>query len=95
MTLVEFCNLICLPLLMLSAVLAFVRLVWGPSHADRVVALDLLTSVAIAVVAVHAVSSGEPFYLSVALVVALISFVSVVYLAEHLRRRGEINGRHH
>ncbi len=68
--------------------LALVRLVRGPSLADRAVALDLTTTLATAFLVIHAVRAGEPAYLAVAMAVALVGFLGTVALASYLKRRG-------
>lgn len=68
--------------------LALVRLVRGPSLADRAVALDLATTLATAFLVIHAVVAEEPAYLAVAMAVALVGFLGTVALASYLKRRG-------
>lgn len=68
--------------------LALVRLVRGPSLADRAVALDLVTTLVTAFLVVHAVRTEEPAYLAVAMAVALVGFLGTVALASYLKRRG-------
>lgn len=68
--------------------LGFVRLVLGPSVADRVVALDFMTAVAVAFAGVWAIATANPVFLDVAMVLALITFVGTVAFARYLERRG-------
>lgn len=69
-------------LMIVSAMaLAFIRLVRGPSLPDRVVALDLITVLAVAFSALLAISSGESAFLDVAIALALVAFLSTVALA--------------
>ena len=75
-----------LPALSLSVLMVFVRLVIGPSLADRVVALDLLTTIGISVVAAHAVATGQDVFLDVAILLALIAFLSTVAFANYVER---------
>lgn len=77
-----------LALLGVSALLAFVRLLRGPSLPDRVVALDLLAAIGVAIAALAAVVHRQPAFLDVALGVALISFVGTVAFARYLEARG-------
>jgi multicomponent Na+:H+ antiporter subunit F len=64
------------------------RLARGPSLPDRVVALDFMTAAAVAVSAVCAIIFGNPVFLDVAMVLALITFVGTVAFARYLERRG-------
>jgi multicomponent Na+:H+ antiporter subunit F len=66
-----------------TILLAVVRLVRGPSTADRVVALDLLSAVAVGVTAAWAVAADDSVYLDVALLVALVAFLGTVAFAAH------------
>jgi multicomponent Na+:H+ antiporter subunit F len=72
----------------LPLLLGFVRLVRGPSLPDRVVALDFMAAVAVAVSGLWAMVTGNPVFLDVAMVLALISFVGTIAFARYLERRG-------
>lgn len=74
-------------LLMAAMVLAFLRLARGPSLPDRVVALDLLTVLAVAFSALFAVASGESAFLDVAIALALVAFLATVSFARFAERR--------
>jgi len=87
MSLMPIALAISVTLLSLSVVLAFVRLVLGPSLPDRVVALDLLSTIGIGAIAVYAIATGEAVFLDVASVLALVSFLSVVAFAHYLERK--------
>ncbi len=74
-------------MVMLSLAIAFIRLAKGPSLADRVVALDMMTVSIIAVCGVAAVATGVYALLDVALVLALVGFLATVALARFAERR--------
>jgi multicomponent Na+:H+ antiporter subunit F len=76
-----------LPLLALAALMAFVRLVRGPSLPDRVVALDLIATLSIGMIATYAVSQDQPVLLDVAIVLALLAFLATVAFARYLEKR--------
>ena len=76
-------------LIMASMVLAFIRLARGPSLPDRVVALDLVTVLAVAFSALFAISSGEAAFLDVAIALALVAFLATVALARFAERHNE------
>ena len=76
-------------MLTLSVVLAFIRLLRGPSLADRVVAFDLMTSIAVGIMALYSIATHETVYLDVAIVLALISFLGTVAFARYLEQRGK------
>jgi multicomponent Na+:H+ antiporter subunit F len=72
--------------LTLAALLAFIRLVRGPTLPDRVIAIDLIGVLMVCVLVVVAASTGEQAFLDVAMVIALISFVGTVAYARYLER---------
>ncbi|MEO1192655.1 MAG: cation:proton antiporter [Pseudomonadota bacterium] len=74
-------------MIMMAMVLAFLRLGLGPTLPDRVVALDLITMLAVAFAALFAVSSGQEGFLDVAIALALIAFLATVAFARFAERR--------
>ena len=70
----------------LAAVLAFVRVLAGPSAADRTIGLDGMTIITISIIAFIALLRGRLIYLDVALVYGLVSFLGVVAVARYLER---------
>jgi multicomponent Na+:H+ antiporter subunit F len=76
-----------LPLLMLTTALVVIRLVRGPSLPDRVIALDLLATISMGIIAVYAVAVDQPVLLDAAVVLALLSFLGTVAFAYYLQQR--------
>lgn len=74
-------------LVMLSVALGFVRLWRGPSLADRVVALDMMTVIIVAFCGLFAIFSGDAAFLDVAIVLALVGFLATVALARFAERQ--------
>ncbi len=74
-------------LVALSLGIAFVRLVLGPTLADRVVALDMMTTLIIAICGIVAVLTSANAFLDVAIVLALVGFLATVALARYAERR--------
>jgi len=74
-------------LLVAALFLAFIRLVLGPTVPDRVVALDLMSTIAVGLIALYALATHQPVYLDAAIVLALISFLSTVAFARYLEKR--------
>jgi multisubunit Na+/H+ antiporter MnhF subunit len=74
-------------LLLLAMLGAFLRVVRGPSLADRVIALDLLSMTLVAFAAVYAAQSGEIAFLDVSLALALVSFFTTVVFARYIEQR--------
>jgi multicomponent Na+:H+ antiporter subunit F len=73
-------------LIFLGIVFGIIRLVIGPDTVDRVVAVDLLTIIAIAVIALLAHIANRYIYLDVALVYGLLSFLGVLAVARYLEK---------
>ncbi len=74
-------------LLLLGMACAFVRMVRGPSLADRVVGLDMLAVLMVAFAGVFAVAADEPAFLDVAIALALVGFLGTVAFARYAKRR--------
>ncbi|MEM6482493.1 MAG: cation:proton antiporter [Pseudomonadota bacterium] len=73
-------------LVVLSIVLAFIRLAKGPSLPDRVVALDMMTVAIVAFCGLAAIRYETAAFLDVALVLALVGFLATVALARFAER---------
>ena len=91
MSAVEFldlASLIALVILAVALLVSTVRIIIGPSLADRVLALDLMTVVAMGFIGAVAVRTGLMLYLDIALALALLGFLATVALARYILRRG-------
>jgi multicomponent Na+:H+ antiporter subunit F len=75
--------------LMISAAffIALIRVVWGPTLPDRVVAVDLIGVSAVCLMVVAAIDSNEPAFLDTAVVIALLGFLGTVAYARYAERR--------
>lgn len=73
----------------LGMVCALARLVRGPSIADRVVAVDLIMTIGVALCAAYAWTTDEPVFLDVAIVIALTTFVGTVAFARFLEEKSK------
>ena len=71
----------------LGVILAACRLIKGPTLADRIVALDLMTIQLVAFGGLAALQAGSAAFLDVAVVLALVGFLATVCLARYLERR--------
>lgn len=83
-------TLIALVLLGLALLIASVRVIIGPTLGDRVLALDLLTVVAMGFVGTIAIRTGLYLYLDIAIALALLGFLATIALARYIlsRRQG-------
>ncbi len=73
-------------LLLASAALAVIRMAVGPSALDRVVASDVLVSITITVVAIHAVVTRQALGLPIMIVLTMLGFTGPVAMARLLAR---------
>ncbi|MBL3555115.1 MULTISPECIES: monovalent cation/H+ antiporter complex subunit F [Marinobacter] len=78
-------------MLSLALLFAFIRLTRGPSLPDRVVALELVASIVVGYVGVHAIDTGVSSLLDVAIVIALTAFLAAIGFARFLERGGRRN----
>ena len=78
--------LVLLAVLSIGIVLVFVRLLLGPNIPDRLVALDLLTTVGVGIAALYCIAFDEPVYLDVAIVLALVAFLGTVTFSRYIEK---------
>ncbi|MCD6399807.1 cation:proton antiporter [candidate division WOR-3 bacterium] len=76
--------LIILLLLFITIVLAAVRIVKGPTTPDRVVGLDTVNTTVIIGMVIFGAAYREVIYIDVAIVYALLSFISTLFIAKYL-----------
>lgn len=62
--------------------LCLLRLILGPSVADRLVAVNMLGGIVIAAIAVLGLLLNESYLLDISLIYALISFLGVIILSQ-------------
>ncbi len=74
--------------LLISLAATFVRVVLGPTLADRVIALDMAATIVVALILTHCVESGSFYYIPAAISIALLSFIGTVSLAIYIQRGG-------
>lgn len=73
-------------LLAVSGALVLLRLLRGPTGADRVVAIDALTLLGVAAIATVSALTAQSVFLDVAVVLALVSFLGTVGFALLFRK---------
>ena len=72
------------------ATVLFLRVVVGPTTADRLVAVNVIGTAAVVVIALAAAGLDEPGFLDVALVYALLNFLLSLGLARISIERGGV-----
>ncbi|MDK2847132.1 MAG: multicomponent Na+:H+ antiporter subunit [Desulfuromonadales bacterium] len=78
------------PLLYGAMGLSFIRLVRGPTLADRIVAFDLIAASVAGIIVVTGINENRPVLVDVTAVWAVIAFLSVIGFAYYIERRGGI-----
>ena len=69
-----------------ALLVAFIRLVKGPTLPDRIVAMDLIGVLVVGLIVVLAASSGVRATLDAAIVIALVGFLGTVAYATYVER---------
>ncbi|AMR66532.1 MULTISPECIES: K+/H+ antiporter subunit F [Pseudomonadaceae] len=77
---------LCLAMLGAALLLAVARLVRGPSLPDRALALDTLYINAIALIILYGIWQGTELFFEIALLIAVLGFVSTVAVAKYMLR---------
>ncbi|AKR54709.1 hypothetical protein GCM10011321_21160 [Youhaiella tibetensis] len=87
----EFLNnatLVALGLLTLALFTTVIRIARGPTLPDRVLGLDLLTTIATGYIGVIAVRTGFMLYVDIAIALSLVAFLATVAFARYILVRG-------
>ena len=80
--------------LLITMALALMRAVIGPSLYDRVLAVNMLGTKTVLLLAVIAFLFGRPDFLDLALAYALINFIGVLAVLEFFRSRAARNSEY-
>lgn len=73
-----------LGLLILSIVFCIIRVFKGPTAPDRVVGLDTINTLIIVSMIVYGIAKNAVIYIDVAIVYALLSYISTLFIAKYL-----------
>ncbi len=76
--------LIVLKALLVSIIMSILRVVFGPTIPDRVVGIDTINTIVIVGMVIFGAAYEEIIYIDVAIVYALLSFVSTLFIAKYL-----------
>ena len=93
----EMFNNVLMASMMLLAVLiliAIIRSIKGPKIADRIIAVNMIGTITIVIIAILTVYLGEDYLADICLIYAMVSFLTVVVLCKiyagiYLERKGE------
>ena len=70
--------------LLLCSIMAIIRVIRGPTAPDRIVGLDTINTIVIVLMVVFGAAFNEIVYIDVAIVYALLSFISTLFIAKYL-----------
>lgn len=73
--------------MLLALLLAFFRLVKGPSMYDRIAAMDLMASITMGFILIYSVVINKSMYVDIAIIISLISFIGTVAISTFLKLR--------
>ena len=85
---IEIATTIAFVLLGFGMLATIVRIVRGPTLADRILGLDMITFLAVGMVGVFAIRTGLFLYVDIAVALALVGFLSTAAFARYLLSRG-------
>jgi len=70
--------------LFLSVLMAIIRVIKGPTAPDRIVGLDTINTIVIVGMVIFGLAVKSVIYIDVAIVYALLSFISTLFIAKYL-----------
>jgi multicomponent Na+:H+ antiporter subunit F len=76
--------IIILIFLLISVLLSLIRVIRGPTAPDRIVGIDTINTIIISGMVVFGAAFQEVIYIDVAIVYALLSFISTLFIAKYL-----------
>ena len=79
---------IAVAIFLLSGILAGVRLIRGPSLADRVISLDAALVALMGAIGVRVAETGDTLYIGVLVVIAIVAFTATVALSRFIETSG-------
>lgn len=88
-------SIVCMLIVAVLIIFCLLRAVRGPRVTDRIVAVNMIGTMTIAIIAILSDTLGESYLLDVCLIYAMISFLAIVVLTKiylgvyHARKRRE------
>jgi multicomponent Na+:H+ antiporter subunit F len=80
----DFEYLVVLLALLFCIIMAMIRVIRGPTAPDRIVGLDTINTIVIVGMVIFGAAFNEVIYIDVAIVYALLSFISTLFIAKYL-----------
>lgn len=89
MSLIQIILTVVIVVLTASVILVLYRFIKGPTLPDRVTAVDLITTIVIAIIVVFSILWDSPNFFDVAMVLSLISFLGSISYAFYITKRNK------
>ena len=89
MSLIDIILTVVIVVLAASVILVLYRFIKGPTLPDRVTAVDLITTIVIAIIVVFSILWDSPNFFDVAMILALISFLGSISYAFFITKRNK------
>jgi len=80
----DFEYLVVLLALLFCVIMALIRVIRGPTAPDRIVGLDTINTIVIVGMVIFGAAFNEVIYIDVAIVYALLSFISTLFIAKYI-----------
>lgn len=80
----DFEYLVVLLALLFCVIMAMIRVIRGPTAPDRIVGLDTINTIVIVGMVIFGAAFNEVIYIDVAIVYALLSFITTLFIAKYL-----------
>jgi multicomponent Na+:H+ antiporter subunit F len=80
----DFEYLVVLLALLFCVIMAMIRVIRGPTAPDRIVGLDTINTIVIGGMVIFGAAFNEVIYIDVAIVYALLSFITTLFIAKYL-----------
>ncbi|HZH73551.1 MAG TPA: monovalent cation/H+ antiporter complex subunit F [Mariniphaga sp.] len=74
-------------MLLAALVMAFIRLMRGPTVNDRIAAMDLIAIIVMAFILVYSILINNSIYFDIPIIISLISFIGTVAVSTYLKHR--------
>lgn len=77
-------------ILVLSGLFHVIKIILGPSIWDRLLGFNLFSLHIVLIILLYAVKTGLYYLIDMALVYALLGFISIIFIARYIKRGGKV-----
>ncbi|MDF1618353.1 monovalent cation/H+ antiporter complex subunit F [Petrocella sp. FN5] len=77
-------------ILLLLSLLCLLKVLIGPTIWDRILGFNLFSAIFILIILLYTVIEDQSYLIDVALVYALLGFISIVFITRFLQKKGDI-----